>query len=451
MGRGQLIDGIREAASLLGGSWKDYDPLLEMAEGVKFVCLGEATHGTHELYRERARITQRLIAEQGFNGVVVEADWPDADRANRWVSGRRERDGSAGARAEPEGRSIGDDADAEEALSGFRRVPAWMWRNTVVADFLGWLREHDERVHAPALFHGMDLYGLYASIGAVVQYLERVDPAAADRARARYACFETHGEGEEYGRAARFGLSRACEDEAVQQLLEMQQRAAGTLDPALFSAEQNARLARNAEAYYRAMFGSRISTWNLRDRHMAETLEDIAAYLTKRDGHARIVVWAHNSHLGDARATQAADEGELNVGQILREKHGDQAVLVGFTTYSGSVTAADDWGGPPEHMRVRPALAGSIEELLHEVGLPRFFLPLRDAGESLGGLREPMLERAIGVVYRPRTERMSHYFEARVAAQFDALVHVDHTRAVEPLERAQMWTAEPPETYPSAL
>jgi erythromycin esterase-like protein len=231
----------------------------------------------------------------------------------------------------------------------------------------------------------------------------------------------------------------------------MQGKAAGGLDPELFSAEQNARLARNAEAYYRAMFGSRISTWNLRDRHMAETVEAVAAFLQRRDGYARIAVWAHNSHLGDARFTQMGDEGELNVGQLVRERHGDGALLVGFTTFEGTVTAADDWGSAPERMAVRPALEGSVEKLFHEVSLPRFFLPLRGAGEALGELREPLLERAIGVVYRPRTERQSHYFEARVAQQFDAVVHVDRSRALEPLERTQMQTAEPPETFPSAL
>ncbi|MCA1828395.1 MAG: erythromycin esterase family protein [Myxococcales bacterium] len=432
MGRAQLIDAVRNSACLLAGSRKDYDPLLELAEGVRFVCLGESTHGSHELYRERARITQRLIAEQGFNGVVVEADWPDADRVNRYLVGRS------------------DDADAEEALAGFRRFPTWMWRNTVVVDFVAWLREQNGKT----LFHGMDLYSLYNSLDAVVKYLSRVDADAAERARDRYACFESlinGGEGELYAQALRLGMTRPCEDGAVRQLVELQKRASGAVDPELFSAEQNARLARNAEAYYRAMFGSRISTWNLRDRHMAETLENIAGYLVRRDGYARVVVWAHNSHLGDARATDMGDTGELNVGQLLREKYGSEALLIGFTTYDGTVTAADDWGGPPEHMRVRPALEGSIEELLHQVELPRFFLPLRGAGEALGELREPMLERAIGVVYRPRTERQSHYFEARVAAQFDGVVHVDRTRAVEPLERAQAWTAKPPETYPSAL
>ena len=437
MARTQLIDSIREAAFLIGGSRRDYDPLLEMAQGARFVLLGEATHGSHELYRERARITQRLIAEQGFNGVVVEGDWPDAERANRWAQGR------AG------------DHSAEEALGGFRRFPAWMWRNSVVVEFLSWLREQNSASRrAPAVFHGMDLYSLYASMDAVVRYLARHDPEGAERARARYACFEMpgrNGGGEAYGRATRFGNMDPCEEQALQQLVELQRRAAGGRDPDLFSAEQNARLARNAEEYYRAMFGSRISTWNLRDRHMHETVEAIADWLLRRDGYARVVVWAHNSHLGDARATGMGDEGELNVGQLLRERHGRRAVLVGFTTFEGTVTAAEDWGDPPERMSVRPALPGSVEELFHDVALPRFFLPLHAAGEALGELREPMLERAIGVVYRPGTERQSHYFEARLAAQFDAVVHIDRTRAVEPLERVEVSTAEPPETFPSAL
>ncbi len=435
MGRAQLIDGIRDAAHLLGGTRQDYDPLLEMAQGAKFVLLGEASHGSHELYRERARITQRLVGEQGFNGVVVEADWPDADRVSRWAQGR-----------------LGGDAD--DALSGFGRFPTWMWRDTVVLEFVEWLRGHNASgADAPVVFHGMDLYSLYASVDSVIEVLERRDPDAASHARARYACFGLGRDdgGEAYGHATRFGMSRSCEEEAMEQLLDLSRRTAGTLDPELFSAGQNARLARNAEAYYRAMFGSSISIWNLRDRHMAETLESVAAYLARRDGYARIVVWAHNSHLGDARFTQMGDEGELNVGQLIRERHGDAALMVGFTTYEGTVTAADDWGERPQRMSVRPALEGSVEELLHEVALPRFFLPLRGAGEALGELREPLLERAIGVVYRPRTERHSHCFEARVTQQFDALVHVDRTRALEPLERSQRWTAEPPETFPSAL
>jgi erythromycin esterase-like protein len=244
----------------------------------------------------------------------------------------------------------------------------------------------------------------------------------------------------------------------IKQLVELERKAVEyasrdglAAEDEFFSAEQNARLVRDAEQYYRSMFLGRVSSWNLRDTHMFETLEALRAHLGRRSGPDRVVVWAHNSHLGDARATERADVEELNVGQLVRERHGENALLIGFTTFAGTVTAADDWGAPAERMTVRPALEGSVEELFHEVALPRFFLPLRCAGEALGELREPMLERAIGVVYRPATERFSHYFDARVAAQFDAVVHIDRTRAIEPLERTQVWTAEPPETYPSAL
>src|SRR5438445_3042925 len=433
----ELIGAIRESAYLLAGSKRDHDPLLQMAAGARLVLLGEPTHGSHDVYRERARITQRLVAELGFNAVVWEADCADADRAGRWVRG------------------LSADGDAEEALGGFERFPTWMWRNFAVLDFLGWLRAWNEHLPADTPrcgLYGMDLYSLYRSVEAVIRYLEEVDPAAARLARERYSCFDHHGgEPQGYGYAARLGLTPECERAAIEQLEDLRRRARHDGEDA-FSAEQNARLARNAEQYYRSLFGSRISSWNLRDRHMGETLEALLAFLQKRDGHARVVVWAHNSHMGDARATEMGERGELNVGQLVRERHGPEALLVGFTTYEGTVTAAHEWDGPAERMRVLPALQGSVESLFHDVALPRFLLPLRDPGEALGALREPRLERAIGVVYRPATERVSHYFHARVAEQFDAVIHLDRTRAVEPLERTARWhDAEPPETYPSAL
>ena len=438
MGRGQLIDAVRDAASYLGGSRADYDLLAEMAQGARFVLLGEATHGSHELYRERARITQRLVTELGFNAVVVEADWPDADRANRWAQGRS------------------DDGDAADSLAGFRRFPTWMWRNTVAVDFVGWLRAHNEQSRfAPVLFHGMDLYSLYGSIDAVLHYFDRHDPEAAARARRRYGCFETRdGDPQSsYGHATRLGLSRSCEDEVLEQLLEIQGRAANSLDPELFSAEQNARLVANAERYYRAMFRGRVSSWNLRDTHMAETLDAVIARLELEGDRARVCVWAHNSHLGDARATAMGRSGELNVGQLVRERYGRDACALGFTTYAGTVTAAHDWDEPPSRRDVRPGLPGSVESLFHQLELPNFLLDLRDPipRSALAGER---LERAIGVIYRPETERTSHYFEANLPRQFDLVVHLDHTQALKPLERSRGWEAgesEIPETYPSAL
>jgi erythromycin esterase-like protein len=283
-----------------------------------------------------------------------------------------------------------------------------------------------------------------------VRYLEKVDPAAATRARERYACFDHFGEDEQaYGYAAGFGTSESCEQEVLQQLIDLQRRTYEYLhrdghvaEEEFFSAEQNARLVRNAEEYYRAMFRGRVNTWNLRDRHMAETLHALSAHLDRRFGRGKIVVWAHNSHLGDQRATELAQAGQLNLGQLVRERHADETLLVGFTTYAGTVTAASDWGGPAERKRVRRALPGSWEALLHERDLPRFWLE----PASLPGRR---LERAIGVIYRPETERISHYFHARLADQFDAVIHIDETHALQPLERDSEWdTGELPETYP---
>jgi erythromycin esterase-like protein len=393
-----------------------------------FALLGEASHGTHDFYHTRAQITQWLIKEKGYSAVAVEADWPDAHRVNRYVQGRS------------------DDADAVEALGSFKRFPTWMWRNTDVVEFIAWLREYNDALPQGIRkvgFYGLDLYSLNASARAVLEFLDRVDPEAAQRARYRYACFEHFGEDTQaYGYAANFGLSKNCEDEVVSQLVEMQKRAAdlakrdGHLDPdAFFIAEQNARLVANAERYYRSMFESHIGSWNLRDQHMVETLEALA-----------------NSHLGDARATQMGASGELNVGQLVRQRHGQDAVLVGFTTYTGSVTAASSWDGPAERKRVRPALSGSYESLFHVTGVPSFLLIWRAATWLSGVLNQEMLERAIGVIYSPESERVSHYFQARFANQFDGIIHLDETRAVEPLERTSQWeVGEFPETYPFAV
>jgi erythromycin esterase-like protein len=301
---------------------------------------------------------------------------------------------------------------------------------------------------------------MHASIDAVLGYLDKVDPDAAKQARSRYSCFEHFREDTQtYGYATSVGLAESCEDEAVNQLIELQRRTAEyaqrdgeVAEDEFFYAEQNARLVKNAEEYYRSMFRGRVSSWNIRDRHMAGTLDGLVAHLERQGNQAKVVVWEHNSHLGDARATDMGDAGELNVGQLVRERYGRDAVLIGFSTYAGTVTAASDWGASAELKRVRPALSESYEALFHNTGLPRFLLNLRDGSEVVTELRKPRLERAIGVIYRPDTERMSHYFRARLSEQFDAVIHIDETRAVEPLERTARWeTDEVPETFPSAL
>jgi erythromycin esterase-like protein len=338
-----------------------------------------------------------------------------------------------------------------------------MWRNADVLDFIGWLRAYngprtDESRQVG--FYGLDIYSLRASMAAVLEYLRVVDPAAARRAEERYACFDRFGDDPQtYGYATAAGLGPSCEAEVVRQLVELRasapdyaRRDGRIAADALFFAAQNARVVASAEQYYRQMFHGRVSTWNLRDSHMAETLAALAAHLEGPGAPAKVVVWAHNSHLGDARATEMGHRGEHNLGQLLRQRVGAEAVLVGFTTYAGTVTAASDWESPAERKTVRPALPGSFEALFHATSLGNFYLDLGIRATPV--LTTPRLERAIGVVYEPETERQSHYFLASLAQQFDALFHYDRTRAVEPLERTPAWvdgSAEFPETYPSAL
>lgn len=443
--RATLPQLVQDHAHPLVGGPEDFDPLLARIGDAPYVLIGEASHGTHEFYRIRAEITKRLISERDFSAVAVEADWPDAYRLNRYVRG------------------ASDDADATEALGGFVRFPQWMWRNADVLDFLGWLREFNDTQTDPdrkAGFYGLDLYSLHASIDAVLGYLRKVDPEAAERARERYACFDQFGsDPQTYGYAATAGLAPSCEAEVIAQLVELRRSAGeyarrdGRLAADdLFFAEQNARLVANAEQYYRAMFGSRVSSWNLRDLHMAETLEALSAFLRPRVRTPKIVVWAHNSHLGDARATELGRSGELNVGQLVRQRHGHDAVLIGFSTFTGTVTAASDWDAPAERKAVRPGLHGSYEAAFHDVGIPNFAVLTAETPELRAALDHARLQRAIGVIYRPTSERQSHYFHTRLPRQFDAVLHYDHTRAVEPLERTAVWErGEMPETYPTAL
>jgi erythromycin esterase-like protein len=436
------VRSVEHSAHLISGSREDYDGLLELIGDRRVVLIGEASHGTHEFYRERARITRRLVDDCGFHAVAVEADWPDAYRVNRYVMGQS------------------SDVDAETALRDFRRFPAWMWRNRDVVEFVEWLRARNDAHRSPATkarFYGLDLYSLRASMEAVVEYLDRVDPAEAEHARARYSCFDHIGaEGQAYGYALAFEHAVPCEEEVVAQLLALRRQSEAYLrrdgwvaEDELFFAEQNAVLVRDAEEYYQQMYRAEVSSWNLRDRHMANTLDALIDHLDQQVDRAKVVVWEHNSHVGDARATSMSARGELNVGQLARQRHRGDAVLIGFTTYDGRVTAASDWGAPAERKHVRRARADSHEAFLHEVGMPSFWIPTGH-GPAQDALAVPRLERAIGVVYRPQTELQSHYFEARLADQFDAVIHVDRTRALIPLERTSQWDqGEPPETFPT--
>lgn len=436
-----VLDVIRGQAQVLGETDRDYDHLLRMAGNRDFVLLGEATHGTHEFYAMRARITQRLIAEAGFDAVAVEADWPDAYRLNRYVQGR-------------------GDASIDQAFDDFRRFPTWMWRNYAVRGFIQWLHAHNagRPASSRAGFYGLDLYSLYRSADAVIEYLEDIDPDQAAAARRLYVGLDHVRDPQDYGYQAAFGLRPPCRDQAAALLTDLMRKAPAYLagdgqaaQDEHFFAERNARVVLDAEHYYRAMFGARSNTWNLRDTHMLDTVMALRRHLRASGRRGRIVVWAHNSHLGDARATQMGERGEINVGQLLREQAGPaHTLLVGFTTYTGHVTAARDWDAPAERRWIRPAHKDSCEHLLYSTGLDRFFLPLRDtAAEALAA---PLLERAIGVVYRPETEMVSHYFNASLSAQFDALFHLDETTAVEPFDTTGHWTEhEPPDTFPFGL
>ena len=439
-------DRIAEQLSLhvtrLGGAKQDYDELMVMAEHARFVLIGEASHGTQDFYKMRADITRRLIEEKGFMAVAVEADWPDAFTVNRYV-----RSDGAGS--------------ATEALSDFQRFPQWMWRNTEVRSFVGWLHDHNVKAQKPVGFYGLDLYSLNSSIQAVIRYLDTIDPEAAKRARTRYGCFGAYdGDTQLYGYMTGRAGAESCEDAIISQLRELQQNTFNYLqrDGALageefFSAEQNARLVKNAEHYYRAMFRGRPSSWNIRDTHMADTLDELADFLGhKNDRPAKIVVWAHNSHIGDARATGASTRGELNIGQLVRQRHPDETLLIGFSTYNGMVTAAQDWEEPAEIMTVRDALPDSFEALFHRVTPHDFILNLRDKVEVRKLLVKPRISRFIGVIYRPDTERQSHYFDVTIPDQFDAVLHVDRTMALKPLSAtAPMHMAEADETYPTGL
>jgi erythromycin esterase-like protein len=437
------IDLIREKAVPLSGASDVTDEILALVGDARFVLIGEASHGTHEFYKYRAAITKRLISEKDFAAVAVEADFPDAYRINRFVRGE------------------GSDRTAEDALGEFQRFPLWMWRNTEVLEFVEWLKNHNDPLGMGEKigFYGIDLYSLHSSMAAVLKYLEAVDKEAANRARYRYSCFNAFGEdAQHYGYAASFDVSKSCEDEAVNQLMDLRQKAFNYMNrdgfvarDEYFFAEQNARLVINAEEYYREMFRGRVSSWNLRDRHMAETLAALAAHLESQQIPPKIVVWAHNSHLGDASATDMQQRGEWNVGQLIREQFPGETINIGFTTFTGTVTATDNWDEPARLKRVREGLNNSYERLFHQAEIPRFFLNLRDE-ETRGAFRGQLLERAIGVIYRPETERASHYFYADLPRQFDGVIHFDVTRALEPLDQAASWThADVPETYPEGI
>jgi erythromycin esterase-like protein len=428
-----LSRNLRAAAELLPPpEAPEFPKFFDRFGDARIVLLGEATHGTHEFYAARAAITRRLIEKHGFTIVAVEGDWPDIARIDDYVR---------------------HNAPRPRRGESFVRFPTWMWRNEEVLAFADWLRAHNAALPEAqrASMRGLDVYSLGESIHAVIAYLDKHDPQHAAAARERYGCLlPWQDEPQHYGRAVEYGQMAGCESAVVTQLGDLLVRRMQLIaddGDAYFDAEQNARIVRAAERYYCAMYRSSAASWNLRDRHMFDTLQSLMAH----HGDARAVIWAHNSHIGNASATAMGWNGEFNIGELARTAYGDQAVLIGFGTDRGTVAAAADWGAEMQVMRVRPAREDSWEAAFRHTGFARSLTDWRGAKrrELEGVISQTLLERAIGVVYRPQSELASHYFEAVIADQFDAYVWFEETCAVTPLGPERPHGA--PETWPFGL
>ena len=430
-----IIDAVRRDAVPVDLETAAQRLLEAIAPNVSMVLIGEATHGTQEFYRIRADLTRALVRQRGFDIVAVEADWPDAYRANQWVQLR------------------GSDHTAEDALADFTRFPRWMWRNREVVRFLRWLRSEnaERRADARVGFYGLDLYSLHRSMARVIEYLDKVDPAAAKRARQGYACFDVFGEDVQlYGYAASLNIERSCEDEVIEQLVDLRRRAAeyATRDGRIaadeyFVAEQNARVVRHAETYYRAMFRGGAESWNVRDRHMMETLNRLMDF---HGPGAKGIVWAHNTHVGDARYTDMSRAGMLNIGQLAREQHlNEGVVLAGFGSHHGSVIAGKSWGAPMERMKVPEARKGSWEDVLHQAGGDQ--LVLFDQDNISDEIKKPRGHRAIGVVYQAESESYGNYVPTILPKRYDAFLYIDETEALHPLH-IEPEELKPTDTYP---
>jgi erythromycin esterase len=428
----RLVEQVRTRSRPLETA-EDLDPLLERIGEARCVLLGEASHGTSEYYSWRTSICERLIRERGFSFIAVEGDWPDCYEVNRYVKGYP-----------------GSGRDAREVLRTFERWPTWMWANEEVASLAEMLRNHNEGLSGERKigFYGLDVYSLRESMDEIISYLERVDPDAVPAARRAYRCFEPYGEdAREYARATAF-VPTSCEEEVVSLLSELRGRLARYEDDpeARFGAEQNALVVKNAEAYYRTMVRGGAASWNVRDRHMAETLERL---MHRHGPEAKGIVWEHNTHIGDARYTDMARSGMVNVGQLVREERGDEdVVLVGFGSYRGSVIAGARWGAPMQRMTVPPAREGSWEDLLHAASEGDRLLVFSGPQEE-DGLLEPRAHRAIGVVYDPAGERHGNYVPTVLPRRYDAFVYLEQTRALRPFGMRAREDGEPPETFPS--
>jgi erythromycin esterase-like protein len=416
------VPAVRQAAIPITGAGTDYAGVMAAAASARRILLGESTHGTHEYYRERGRLTERLIREQGANAVAIEGDWSATHRVNLYVRG------------------LGSDRSAAEALRGYTSFPAWMWGNADFRDFVERLRalNLDRPAEQQVGLYGMDVYDLFDAAAAVQAYLKRTAPEAAQRAARHYRCFASYGRDRwAYGTATR-NPRKSCRAQAEAVLADVR-RLPRPADPvaaeARFAALRSAASVAAAEEYFRtAAVGS--LAWNVRDRHMADNVDEIARHVEALSGRpGKVVMWSHNTHSGDARATYAAERGELNLGQLMRQRHGEAAFLVGFFSHGGTVFAAPEWDARGRRYDMRPALPGSYSALFHATGVPAFSLLIRGDPAVSRALAGPLLERAIGVVYLPGSERTAHYFSARLAEQFDAAIYFDRTSAVAPLAR----------------
>jgi erythromycin esterase-like protein len=428
----ELISLIKQWAYPLK-SKADLQPLFDRIGDCSIVMLGEASHGTHDFYTWRAHITRRLIQEKGFQFIAVEGDWPDCYRLNRFIKGLDEKDKSA-----------------FKVLQAFNRWPTWMWANWEMVALADWLYEFNKSkpLNKRAGFYGLDVYSLWESMESIIRYLEKTDPAALTTALEAFRCFEPYQkeEGRGYARASQF-VPELCQQEVVELLKEIQSKSVlYNSDPEnVFSVEQNARIAVNAEQYYRAMIKGGPHSWNLRDRHMADTLDDLLEYHGK---DAKVIVWAHNTHIGDARATDMAADGMLNLGELARIKYGEpNVVLVGFGSYKGSVIAGKNWGAPMQALKLPDAAKGSWEDLLHKAGHQNQLLLMEDFISNDTLLEHTIGHRAVGVVYNPQYEAYGNYVPSILPLRYDAFIHLDETRALHPLH-VDAAAAQMPETYP---
>ncbi|HBN07414.1 MAG TPA: erythromycin esterase [Cyanobacteria bacterium UBA8530] len=427
-----LLNWLKQQVHPLKGNERDFDPVMDLIGEARIVLLGESSHGTSEFYTTRAALSERLIKEKGFQFVAIEGDWPDALRVDHYVRG-----------------APGNPLDS---LRGFRSFPTWMWRNTAVLEFIRWLRNHNENTEKKVGFYGLDLYSLYTSMQEVLRFLKTTDQTAYENAKKRYACFRPFGQDSQlYALQTRY-LSASCEEEVAATLVELQRKrrrlAEQSSEEAAFEAELNALAVSDAERYYRHMTMSDVVSWNMRDTHMTAVLERL---LERLGPDSKAIVWEHNTHIGDFRATSEGAGGYLNVGELVRQRYGDQVIALGFGTFQGTVTAASAWDGPPEFKRVPPARPDSYEEVFHLSEIPRFFLGLRDLdpqGSPQSWLFDSHEERAIGVVYHPEFESLGNYLNTRLGDRYDGYFFFDETLALEPIE----FTESPgTETYPSGI